>query len=54
MITEFVVGIIFVAIVYSLVRPGSPAAEAINNIFKAMVAVVGSASGYNTTGDVKL
>lgn len=54
MIKEFITGVIFVAIIYSLVRPGSPASTAIENIFKAMVAVVGSATGYNTFGDIKL
>jgi len=43
----FVVGVIYLAILYALVRPGSPAAAVVQTISSAMVAVVGSATGYN-------
>lgn len=42
---DFLVGIIFVAIVYSLVRPGSPASGIVQVISNALIAVVGTATG---------
>lgn len=49
-LTEFLVGVLFLAIIYSLVRPGSPAANVVQTISTALVAVVGSATGYNQSG----
>lgn len=50
--TEFVVGIVYVAIVYALVRPGSPAADVIKAITDALSGVIGSATGYNQAGSL--
>jgi xanthosine utilization system XapX-like protein len=50
MITDFIVGAIYVAIIYSMVRPHSPAAGAVKNISDALIGVVGSATGYNQIG----
>lgn len=50
MITELIVGAVYVAIVYSLVRPSSPAASVIQTISQALIGVVGSATGYNQIG----
>lgn len=49
MITDFLVGTVFVAIVYTLVRPGSPAADAVHTISNALIAVVGTVTGAQTT-----
>jgi xanthosine utilization system XapX-like protein len=49
-ITEFIVGVVYIAIVYSLVRPSSPAAGVIKTVSDAMVGLVGSATGYNQIG----
>jgi hypothetical protein len=51
-ITNFVVGAVYLAIVYSLVRPNSPAAGAIKNVSDALIGVVGSATGYNQAGAI--
>lgn len=51
---EVLVGVIYLAIVFSVVRPGSPAADAIRTINNAMVGVVGSATGYNEFGGIIL
>jgi hypothetical protein len=48
--TDFVVGALYLAILYALVRPGSPAAAVVKTISSALVAVVGSATGYNQSG----
>lgn len=42
-------GIVIVGIIYSLVRPGSPAAAAVADIGTALIAVVGAATGYQAT-----
>lgn len=42
-------GIIIVAIIYSLVRPGSQAATAVADVSTALVAIVGAATGYQAT-----
>lgn len=49
-LTEFVVGIVYVAIVYALVRPGSPAASVIKTVTDALAGIIGSATGYNQAG----
>lgn len=51
-LAEFLIGIIYLAIVYSLVRPGSPAAGAVKTISNTLIAVVGSATGSNTLGGI--
>jgi hypothetical protein len=48
-VTEVVVGAVYLAILYALVRPGSPASAVVKTISSALVAVVGSATGYNQT-----
>ena len=48
MIGEYIFGAIVVAIIYSLVRPGSPAAGAVQTISNALIAVVGTATGTTT------
>lgn len=47
---ELFIGIIFLAILFSLVRPYSPAASVVQIVSSALVAVVGSATGYNQAG----
>ena len=51
-ITEFLIGVVYVAIVYALVRPGSPAASVITSISRALTGVVGSATGSTTLGSI--
>jgi xanthosine utilization system XapX-like protein len=51
-VTEFLVGVIYIAIIYALVRPTSPAAGVVQTISDAMVGVVGSATGYNQLGGI--
>lgn len=41
----FLIGVIYVAILYALVRPGSPAAGAVNTVSNALAAVVATATG---------
>lgn len=47
---EVLIGVIYLAIVYVLVRPGSPAANAIKVVSGALVGVVGSVTGYTQVG----
>lgn len=47
---EFLIGVIYLAILYSLVRPGSPAAGTVKTITDALVGIVGSATGYTSGG----
>lgn len=54
LIGEFLIGVVYLAIVYAVVRPNSPAGTAIQSIGNALVGVVGSATGYNNFGGVKL
>jgi hypothetical protein len=51
-LAEFLVGVVYLAIVYSLVRPGSPAAATIKVISTTLVDIVGSATGYNQIGAI--
>lgn len=51
---EVLIGIIYLAIVYSLVRPGSPAAATVKTVSNALIGVVGSATGYNQFGGISL
>lgn len=44
---DFVVGAVYVAIVYTLVRPNSPAAATIKVITSAMTGLVRSTTGYH-------
>lgn len=48
--TNLVAGAVYLAILYALVRPGSPAAAVVKTVSTALVAVVGSATGYNQNG----
>lgn len=54
MVTQVITAVVYLAIVYALVRPGSPAAGAVQNLANAIVAVVGSATGYNESGGTLL
>jgi hypothetical protein len=51
-ITEFLIGVVYLAIVYSLVRPGSPAAAVIKTISTSLSGVIGSATGSETIGSL--
>lgn len=44
---DFVVGVVYVAIVYTLVRPNSAAADTIKIITSAMTGLVRSTTGYH-------
>lgn len=46
---DFLTGVILLAILYGLARPGSKAATAIADVTTAMVALVGAATGYQAT-----
>jgi hypothetical protein len=46
---DFITMVIILAIVYGLVRPGSKAAQAVNDVTTALVALVGAATGYQST-----
>lgn len=50
----FIVGALYLAILYSLVRPGSPGADLVKTISDALVGVVGNATGYYQTGGTNL
>lgn len=50
MILDFIVAILYLAIIYMLVRPGSPAANVIKTITQAGVSIVGEATGSNSLG----
>lgn len=47
MIWEWMTGAVIVAIVFSLVRPGSAATTAITNIENSLAAILGKATGYS-------
>lgn len=51
---EVLIGVIYLAIVFTVVRPGSPAASVVKTTSNALIGVVGSTTGYNTFGGVKL
>jgi len=46
-IWQFVIGVIIVAIVFMLARPGSPAATAIEDVSKALAGLVRTATDYS-------
>jgi hypothetical protein len=46
---DVLTGIVIVAIIYSLVRPGSAAGTAVADISAALIAVVGAATGYQAS-----
>lgn len=50
MILDFITAVLYLAIVYVLVRPGSPAANVIKTITQTLVAVVGEATGSSALG----
>lgn len=43
---EILVGIFMVTIVYMLVRPGSPAGQAVGDVSGALAAMIGAATEY--------
>lgn len=51
---QFITGTIYVAILYMLVRPNSPAATTIQTVSNALIAVVGNATGAQNLGGVNL
>ena len=50
LLPEFLTGILYLAILYVLVRPGSPGANIIKTLFSTLVAVVGEATGSSALG----
>ena len=54
MLGEFAVGVLYIAILYALVRPGSPAAAVVKTVSEALVGVIGNATGYSQTGGENL
>ncbi len=44
---ELVTGVIIIAVIYMLVRPGSPAHTAINTLSAALATLVTTATAYN-------
>jgi hypothetical protein len=53
-IGEFAAGALYLAVVYALVRPGSPAAAVVRTVTDALTGIVGSATGYNQAGGITL
>lgn len=51
---EVLIGIIYLAIVFALVRPGSPAAAVVKIVSNALIGIVGSVTGYNQIGAVSV
>lgn len=45
-IGEILIGVVFLAIVFTLVRPKSPAAAVVKTLSTALIGVVGSTTGY--------
>lgn len=45
-IGELLIGVVYLAIVFSLVRPQSPASGIIENVTNALVGLVGVVTGY--------
>lgn len=43
---EVLIGALYLAIVFAVVRPGSPAASAVSQISNALVGVVQTVTGY--------
>lgn len=43
---DFVVGVVIIAIVFTLVRPGSPAGQAITDVTNAVAGMIGTATNY--------
>jgi dolichol kinase len=46
-IWQLVIGVIIVAIIFTLVRPGSPSGSAITQISDALASLIGTATEYN-------
>lgn len=53
-IGEVLIGVVYLAIVFTLVRPTSPAAGVIQTLGTALTGVVGSVTGYNQIGAIGL
>jgi Tfp pilus assembly protein FimT len=51
MITQLMVGIIIIAILYMLVRPSSPGPAIIEQLSSALTDLVKSSTGYGTTSN---
>jgi xanthosine utilization system XapX-like protein len=54
LIGEVLIGVIYLAIVYSLVRPQSPAASVIKTVSNALIGIVGTVTGYTQVGGLTL
>lgn len=48
LIAEILIGVLYLAIVFSLVRPTSPAAGVIKTVGDALTGVVGAVTGYTS------
>lgn len=48
-IWEVLVGVFIVAVVYMLVRPGSPAAKAVADVSNALAAMISTATQYTAS-----
>lgn len=49
-ITEIIVGVLIVAVIFMLVRPGSPASTAVAQVSAALSAMVATATQYQAGG----
>lgn len=50
MILDYIAASIYLAILYVMVRPGSPGANIVKTLFSTLVAVVGEATGSSALG----
>jgi hypothetical protein len=48
---QFIIGAIIVAIIYMLVRPGAPAAAAVQDVSTALAGLIKTATDYNISGN---
>lgn len=48
---EYLTGVAVLAIVYMLVRPGSPAAQAVKDISDALQTLIRTSTSYNFNGE---
>lgn len=49
-IWQFLIGVIIVAIIYMLVRPGAPAAAAVQDVSTALSNLIKTATDYTVSG----
>lgn len=53
-IGEFLIGVVYLAIIYSLVRPDSPASGVVKTVSNALIGLVGTVTGYTQVGGIPL